>query len=305
MSAILQPGEIELPKGDIPFLRLPDRLDVFASRARRFHGLARGHALGDYLAFMGRLAQAQQSALDDFPLVPLPAAEHVELCRQHGLPPLGTQGWRRDWAWRAGLQQILASMRGPGLPTAADKALARLEQAGEGELEQFAAALLASDFAAVPADVAPFVAAALQVYWTYMATAMDERALGRLEQPNLCPVCGSSPVASMVRVGGADNGLRYLCCSLCSTQWHMVRVKCTTCESTKGISYFGIEGDAGVVRAEACDECHTYLKIVRMEKDVEADPVADDLATLALDMLMDQAGSKRSGANLLFHPGNG
>jgi hypothetical protein len=30
---------------------------------------------------------------------------------------------------------------------------------------------------------------------------------------------------------------------------------------------------------------------------------ADDLATLALDMLMDEAGKARSGPNLFFHPG--
>jgi FdhE protein len=31
--------------------------------------------------------------------------------------------------------------------------------------------------------------------------------------------------------------------------------------------------------------------------------MADDLATLALDMLMDSAGKFRGGPNLFFHPG--
>jgi formate dehydrogenase accessory protein FdhE len=47
-------------------------------------------------------------------------------------------------------------------------------------------------------------------------------------------------------------GHRYLHCGLCATEWHMVRVKCTHCESTKGVAYQGIEGDAGVVLAETC-----------------------------------------------------
>jgi FdhE protein len=304
MGAILQPGEIEPPKGNIPFLRLPDGRDVFAARARRFHALAEGHALGDYLHFMGRLAEAQQAALDDLPPVPLLTGSQIEVCRLHGLPPLGAQGWQRDPAWRGALKHILAAIGGGSMPAAIGEALARLEGADGEELETLAGALLRRDFQDVPAEVAPFLAAALQVYWTSMATRIEEKEFGRLEQPNLCPVCGSLPVASIVRVGGDDNGLRYLCCSLCASQWHMVRIKCVNCDSTKGISYFGIEGDAGVVRAETCDECNTYLKIMKMEKDPHVEPVADDLAMLALDMLMDQAGRRRSGPNLLFHPGS-
>ena len=34
------------------------------------------------------------------------------------------------------------------------------------------------------------------------------------------------------------------------------------------------------------------------------DAMADDLATLALDMLMDNEGKVRGGPNLFFHPGN-
>ena len=34
------------------------------------------------------------------------------------------------------------------------------------------------------------------------------------------------------------------------------------------------------------------------------DPTADDLATLALDLLVDEQGYARSGPNLLFHPGS-
>jgi FdhE protein len=56
------------------------------------------------------------------------------------------------------------------------------------------------------------------------------------------------------------------------------------------------------VRAETCDSCKSYLKIVYHEKG-GFDPVADDLATLALDILVDEAGYSRAGPNLLFVPG--
>jgi FdhE protein len=41
-----------------------------------------------------------------------------------------------------------------------------------------------------------------------------------------------------------------------------------------------------------------------MAKDHQVEAVADDLATLALDLLMDEAGKSRGGPNLFFHPGS-
>jgi FdhE protein len=37
-----------------------------------------------------------------------------------------------------------------------------------------------------------------------------------------------------------------------------------------------------------------------MEKDPQVDPVADDLATLTLDMLVSESGLQRHGANLML-----
>ena len=54
------------------------------------------------------------------------------------------------------------------------------------------------------------------------------------------------------------------------------------------------------VKAEVCDECKTYLKIFHLEKDARMVPAADDLATLALDILVDEQGYNRLGPNLLL-----
>jgi FdhE protein len=111
-------------------------------------------------------------------------------------------------------------------------------------------------------------------------------------------VCGSPPVASVVSGSGADaRPLRYVCCGLCQSQWNEVRIKCTSCGSTKGISYSHIEGASDTVKAETCDECRSYLKILYREKDVTADPIADDLATLQLDILVSEAGYHRVAPN--------
>ncbi|KAK0358900.1 hypothetical protein LTR94_033472, partial [Friedmanniomyces endolithicus] len=57
------------------------------------------------------------------------------------------------------------------------------------------------------------------------------------------------------------------------------------------------------VQAETCDECGHYLKIVRMERDLHVDPVADDVATLTLDILVSEAGFQPHGVNLLLLTG--
>jgi FdhE protein len=78
------------------------------------------------------------------------------------------------------------------------------------------------------------------------------------------------------------------------------RATCTACDTDKEVALQELEGNKGAVRAETCDACQSYLKIVYQEKDPRVDPVADDLATLALDMLVDEAGYQRSGPNLLL-----
>ncbi len=200
---------------------------------------------------------------------------------------------------------ILQQMGAAGLPPAAREAITGLQQASESRLEEAADRILAGDLADISPQELPFVAAALQVYWVWMTTALKEDSFGRLEQGGLCPVCGSFPNAGMVHTGGAEQGLRYLCCSLCASQWHMVRLKCSRCESTHGIDHYTLEGSNRAVKAETCNDCNTYLKLFYLEKDSRMEAMADDLATLELDMLMDNEGKVRCGPNLFFHPGQG
>ena len=133
---------------------------------------------------------------------------------------------------------ILQQMREATLPPAARETVASLMQASETGLEEMADRILAGDLADISPQELPFVAAALQVYWVHMASSLGEDAFGRLEQGGLCPVCGSYPSAGIVSIAGAGQGLRYLSCSLCASQWHMVRIKCSSCESTHGIDYY-------------------------------------------------------------------
>jgi FdhE protein len=307
---IREPGPIEAPIeapseapfGEIRFLFLAGH-DLFTQRADRFRFLSTDHSLGEYLDFLALLADAQQEALDRFPPLPPPDARERALCREHGMPLLDTRSWSRNPAWRAGLALILSRMSEADLPKAARETAASLMSADENRLEEMADGILAGDPNAAPPHELTFVAAALQVYWVHMASMLSEDAFARLEPAGVCPVCGSYPATGIVRANGSEQGLRYLCCSLCASQWHMVRIKCSNCEATHGISYYSLEGSNGAVKAESCADCNSYLKLLYLAKDSGMEAMADDLATLALDMLMDEAGKARSGPNLFYHPG--
>lgn len=302
-AGIIAPGEIAPPSGEPPFLRLPER-DLFQTRAARLDSLAAGHALGDYLRFLAALARAQHAALSRVRDVPLPDSGQLARCREHGMAPLGAQVWKRAPVWREALRHILTTLEPGALPEAARAAIARLQEMDVADLERLADAVLAGDFAHIDRAAAPFVAAALQLYWLHMATSLGSEAFARLETHCACPVCASAPVASVVRIGGDDHGLRYLTCSLCGAQWHTVRVKCALCESTQGISYYGIEGGSAAIKAENCEACKGYLKILYLDKDPNLEAVADDVASVALDVLMAESGAERAGINFYLIGGD-
>jgi FdhE protein len=108
-----------------------------------------------------------------------------------------------------------------------------------------------------------------------------------------------------VRVGGVYQGYRFVACGVCGTESHVVRVKCTHCDSTQGIAYQAIDGQPDWVKAESCDECHTYRKIFYQDKQFEVEPFADDLASLTLDLLMNDAGYSRPAPHPFLWPAAG
>ncbi len=260
----------------IPFICLPSPQIVFQARAARFRQLAETHAsLGGYLRLMADLAQIQ-----------------------HDLALAPRESNSRDMA-----RAIAEHMNGAGEPLAT--LLGRIRQASDAQLDAWADALVAADFEHIDAGLAPFIAAALQVQRTAQAARLDPAQLALPEAGYLCPVCGSSPVAGALRTGGGARGLRYLCCSFCATEWHRVRIHCVNCGSSEKVGYYGIEGAGRAVQAEACGECGVYLKLMNREKEPRLDTVADDIATLSLDILMAEEGYARLGFNPLLIPGAG
>lgn len=305
---ILTPEEIAAQAGSkIPFLRLPVRASAFADRAARLDVLAPGHPLQGYLALMAHVARAQHDALAAMPPLRLPSPEAVDQCNEHGMPPLNFATHARDPAWCDVTRRMLRALADRTSGRAREVILA-LEQARDELYEAQASKLLAGITFGLDAATAPFIGAGLQVYFTHLVIALGEGAFPRIDVATVCPCCGSRPTASIARIGGAEAGYRFLHCALCSAQWHMVRIKCTQCESTKGITYESIDdgtaADKQPWKAEVCDECGTYLKIGYMDRDPGVEPTADDLASLALDLLVTETGKTSSGVNFMLIHGD-
>jgi FdhE protein len=208
-------------------------------------------------------------------------------------PPLEAARVPRDGAWRRMLGVILAAARAPGAPLETQDALRRLADSGVSHLEAIADGVLAGEVAADRLACAPFVAAALQAWFTALASRLDPSTVSTAAD-DACPICGSPPVAGIVQQ--ADRR-RYLSCALCSAEWNVPRLRCTTCGDEGAIAYLHAEGDAGA-SAEACGACRAYLKLFDEEKRPGADAAADDAATLALDLVLGEEGWSRTGTNL-------
>lgn len=310
-----------------PF-RWPERATFFAERAMRLRQLANAHAMGDFLQFMSRLAQAQQAALARLGRdggVPIPDAAAIDRASAAGVPPISAADWARDPAWHGVLREIVAAMRADTPAGPAADALARLAAADEVFLERQADSLLTGVMSGLDLATAPVIAAALQVVWTHLAIEIAQaharhgspatQPVGKLDDAGICPCCGSRPVASITRSTGDVAGQRYLHCSLCGTEWYMARVQCAHCGASgaEKIAYQSLdradvieEGESSdraakaTIQAETCDACGHYLKIVHGDRDPFAEAVADDLASVTLDLLVAETGAVRHGVNLML-----
>ena len=305
MRRVLERGQIEALAGQAPpRIRLPKPSGLFAARAARLRELAGdgeiGHSIADYLRLMAALADAQHRVHEDFaPQVPT-ADPELARARKHGMPVLDA-GVLREREWQDVLVRLCDALETTAEPPATVRqVLERLRAAPADALDRQADAILGGRPADVDVAAAPFVTAALQVRLTALASRLQREAVEGAGAPGVCPVCGTLPVASVVREDGASQGRRFLHCALCSTEWHLVRVTCSHCHSTQGISYRSIDGGPGAIRAECCNGCRTYRKILYQEEDQRVEAVADDLASLALDLLLAEAGYHRANGNPLL-----
>lgn len=277
-------------------------------RAQRLERLAEGHPLADYLHLIAGLCRVQQQILDDPPSTAPLDEQRLEVCRQHGMPPFAADTLIREDTWQLYLEALLQRYVAPEQP-AVIEAVTMLRIASPGQLRAWAVALVSGQYSLVPAALVPFLGAALQAAWSHWLLSAQNLQLTPGDSLSQCPACGSPAMAGVIRHRGKHNGLRYLVCSLCACEWHVVRVKCVYCEQSKGLEYLSLEDDRHAanqapLRAEVCPGCNSYLKLLYLENDGEGEALSADLASLLLDMRLAQDGYQRLAPNLLLAPGD-
>ncbi len=261
-----------LPSSIEPPLVLAPDARLFARRAARLRALAPAHAMEQWMGWLARLADGQQTLLD----------LHAASAEAAHAP------------WQTVYPALCAHM---GLSPEADAA--RLQARADACM----ALARGTEAAGGREEMDLLVAAALQVEWTLSARQHCAKALPQLMTRDQCPCCGSAAIGGVVMAGDGRGGLRYLECALCATRWHRVRAHCSLCESDRAVEYLGIEGSKGEVQAEACPACSGYIKLFFEARAPGIDPVADDLATLVLDVLVGEDGFARGAPNLFLLAG--
>jgi FdhE protein len=293
------PGYGPVPIGEAAspvFVRLPDPLALFTARAARFTTLAEQSELRSYLLFLAGLSLVQHRIQANLPAPELPDADALARAREFGMPPLDRGRIAGDPIFQSTVDALLSEARGIAMPEAAAIALAQVSSADRAQRHLMAQSVL--DFAIPMEELAQhgFVAAALQVHSARLASRLAAASLVPVGD-GACPVCGGPPATSIIVGWHGSHGSRYCGCSLCGTLWNYVRIKCTLCGSTKGISYQEIDGGPGTIKAETCSNCRSYVKILHQHKNPALDWLADDVASLGLDLLMRDAEYRRGGVN--------
>jgi len=288
-------GEVSDPA----FVRLPVPGTVFATRSARLAALAAGNPLAPYLAFLSGLAAVQHAAQDTLPQPPPLAEARLNRHLSSTMPPLSKLTLSEDEGFARTLEWFIQHAAMPDAPEAAERARARLRAMPWPERLILAEAILEGAYPADQLAECLYVAEAIQVHLTRLAARLDATHL-RSVADGQCPACGGGPVASMV-VGWANaDRARYCCCSLCATVWNYVRIKCTTCGSTAGISYYLVEEQSNDVAVETCTTCRSYIKHFHQQRKPEIEPFADDIASFSLDVLVREKDFYRATANPLM-----
>lgn len=294
-SRILNEGEMESAFGEIQELFLPGE-NIFQVRAERFHQLAQMHGLSGYLQFLAKLAELQAVELKEYPEIPFADSSYLKECLSRREPPLAPGRWLRHPYWLQSVRRI-SDRSAAVLPDEGRKAMQKLLEADDNWLNLQADLLLGRKHDRVDAAHIPVIGAALQVQWAKLAMRLDVSMIARPPHPVECPVCGSDPVAAIINNDHRRKGLRYLQCGLCGSEWHVVRSKCSYCDSAEKLEYFSLDSTCAGVSAETCSECHTYLKIFNQEKNQGVEPIADDVASFSLDLAMGEKGYFKRGNN--------
>lgn len=283
---------------DIETILRPKLPPLYARRQERLRQLAAGHPEADYLSFIADLVAAQSSLLATQPLAyPSALPESTSVAVQTGLDEPSVQAY-----WMGAVRRLTSSLHQAAPPALLD-AMTALRDASPQALADIAAHLRQGQFGAVDALSALLVWSALSLTAAQYADFVvnDRPVIAPTSERGHCPLCGCAPTGSLI-LSGDRAGLRYLQCGLCETRWHMVRSTCSNCDDTAALDYWSLDDVGAAVKAESCGHCGSYLKVFYAEHDPQVEVVADDLATLLLDMAVSERGFQRTGVSPFSFP---
>lgn len=278
----------------LPLARLPgDPAALFRTRASRLDFLA-GYSdnLAPYLRFLADICRAQANLAAELPRPDALPEDRIEAARANRMPPIDRA--RQKPALHEVLARFCELATSIDMPEPSRMALDAVRAATESDRDWLIDNVLNDQ---IPADsVAPhlFAAAAVQVHLAMLASRLDVDKLVPI-RTGTCPACGGRPAASLVTGNMGIEGARFAACSCCQTLWNEVRIKCLCCGSTKGISYLSVETDDATVKAETCSECDHWVKILYQNKNPTLEAIADDVASLGLDLKMQDTNFRRGG----------
>ena len=275
-----------------PYARVPDPHTMFEARARRFAVAADGAEIGEYLAFLSQVsdAQARVVASTTPPILP-----DIEQALAHKMPPLN-----RDLAQEEGalavLRALLDDLAASSLTEGPAAVVEALRATDEAERRRMLTAVGDGLFEIERLGESALVAAALQVWYSFHAAQIPAEKLRNIGE-TICPCCGGGPASSTIVGWPQAQNMRYLTCSLCQTMWNHVRVKCVACGATTGVSFRSIEGSSGEISAEVCGTCNCYVKQFNQNKNPNLESIADDVASFGLDIMLREDGWRRAALN--------
>ncbi|WP_294953949.1 formate dehydrogenase accessory protein FdhE [uncultured Gilliamella sp.] len=274
----------------IPLVFYPSAKTLYTHRVERLQALARKSPFSDYLNFCLQIAQQQANLVKQQPV-----ELHQSIPLNNDNPPLSLKNLPLSDVWQKYLNQLLQAISDttPQITLVIESLLKNSAE----QLQQKALYLLNGELNKVEGNESIFIWSALSLYYCQLASQIKGKAVAEnTDNSWLCPVCNSMPVASVIQIGG-NNGLRYLHCSLCESEWYVPRVKCTSCDDLQHIEYFSLDNTLAAIKTECCHTCQSYLKIFDQDKDPHLEVIADDIASLILDIKTEEEGFAKSGIN--------
>lgn len=285
--------------------------DIYQRLSDRLRDIGRQRAeLQEILAFYDKVLEAQRQAQSEIPVPELNISEDLAtmktregfaLVEKERLPVDRNQTLKLfERLCRLSLEEneVLASAAEILLEALTSGTLdfdgllrGILQEDGEGLKNQ------ATELGVPPAILQALAKLSVQPSLFAVAAAGADRADLENWQRWHCPICASPPAMAAL-VG--EEGKRLALCSFCGHLWHVLRLGCPFCGTTRqeDLRYFYGEGE-DLYRVQVCDHCRSYFKVLDTRKG--SDPAAlavEDIATGHLDILAEQQGFSRRAPRL-------